>query len=367
MVGTKLGFHVTNRCQLNCDHCIRDPERGAVEIEPALLGHIVRQVKDTVGVSSVGLTGGEPTLHAQFDLIADELATAGVPWSFVSNGATMARTLSLLQASPERWRWFSGAKLSLDGADAATHDSIRDRGNFDHVLQAAALLAACGKEARFGVTLNRRNVDQIEQFGLLAGQMGVRSLSFSVTHPTGTMLDHTLRLTPEQLRRAWERIRRLAGMMSFEVSTAPGFPVGSLAAPCSTWTLEYLSVDVHGRLNLCCVHTDTPSEVSPPPDIAADLRYDSFAEAWPRLMSIISHTMSARVQDVASGAVGADEWMHSSCNWCLAYHKRPYWTADGVAGPHARRERWRGAWEAGYKPSHADALSHLPERPEPDA
>jgi MoaA/NifB/PqqE/SkfB family radical SAM enzyme len=344
MAAPRLGFHITNRCQLNCVHCIRDPERGAVELSPEHLENIVSQVKASLGVQDVGLTGGEPTLHARFADIADALARQQVPWSIVSNGATMERTVRMLNENSERWRWFRGAKLSLDGANAETHDAIREKGNFDRVLQAAALLLSSGKQARFAVTLNRRNIHQIEEFGLLAGQMGMTGIGFSVTHPTGTMMDQTLRVEPAQIRRAWEQIRRLSGMMRLEVSTAPGFPVAALAEPCSTFSLEYLSVDVHGRLNLCCVHSDSPSEVDPPPDIAGDLTHELFTDAWPRLLSIIHETMNARVKDVASGELDDKPWLHSPCNWCLAHHQRPHWTETGVSGPKARRERWRGAW-----------------------
>ena len=44
------------------------------------------------------------------------------------------------------------------------------------------------------ITLNARNVDEIEEMAMLAGQLGADKLAYNFTQPTGTFLDKSLHL-----------------------------------------------------------------------------------------------------------------------------------------------------------------------------
>jgi MoaA/NifB/PqqE/SkfB family radical SAM enzyme len=366
MSAVHLGFHITNRCQLNCDHCLRDPEKNSVELEPELIARIVDEVRKSVRLQSVTFTGGEPSLHARFGDVIDAVGRRAVPWQIVSNGATMHSVMAMLAAEPIWMDSFLGAALSLDGADEAVHDGIRGPGSFRQVLQAAAMLRAMGKRVRITTTINRRNQHQIQEFCLLAAQLGAESILFSVLYPNGTMLDRTLSMTPAEWLQARERIDSMRRIVNVGVKLSAGWPTGSPWEVCAPWRFEELHVDNYGRLNLCCVHSGTPYDgLSPvPPDVAGDLRKNSFLELWPQLVSIIQDLMQRRIAAIAAGSLS--EFDMQGCNWCLKSLGRPHWSSDGPAGPLARRERWTGAWTPGYKPSHVEAGMAAGEVPEQD-
>ena len=41
MSATWIAFHITDRCQLNCDHCLRDPGQKALDIELSLVERVL--------------------------------------------------------------------------------------------------------------------------------------------------------------------------------------------------------------------------------------------------------------------------------------------------------------------------------------
>jgi MoaA/NifB/PqqE/SkfB family radical SAM enzyme len=366
MSAVHLGFHITNRCQLNCDHCLRDPEKNAVELELELIARVVDEVRKSVRLQDVIFTGGEPTLHARFADVVDAVARRAIPWQIVSNGATMPRLMAMLAAEPTWMDSFLGAALSLDGADEAVHDAIRGPGSFQQVLQAASLLRAMGKRLRITTTINRRNQHQIQEFCLLAARLGAESILFATLYPTGTMLDRTLSMTPDEWRQARERIDSMRRIVNVGVRLGVGWPTGSAWEVCSPWKFEEFHVDIYGRLNLCCVHSGIPYDGNTPvpPDVAGDLRRETFLEAWPRLVTMIHELMQRRIAAMTSGTLSEQDMQ--GCNWCLKSLGRPHWTADGVGGPVARRERWTGAWTPGYKESHVEAGMIGPVTAQPD-
>lgn len=353
-----VGFHITNRCQLNCDHCLRDPELQAIELDPDLIARVLDRVQPLLGVRRVGLTGGEPTLHARFWDIIDRIADRGIPWHIVSNGALLPRMLPELHRRARRLETFHGAYLSLDGADAAVHDAIRGPGNFEAILQAASLLRAIDRAAELQFTVQRRNLHQLEALAMLGGELGVTAVHFAPLYATGTPLDASLRLSLDEQRLARDRIQRLQGMFRFPVTWSVGFPSDVPFQQCAAWQLDELHIDNHGRLNLCCIPSGMPVETAPgelPTDVAADLATTDFDEALGRLLDIIHRTRQARIEALARGEHRQNPLLALPCNWCLRHHGRPWWDAEGTEGPEAQRPRWRGAWALGSKPSHREA------------
>jgi hypothetical protein len=105
---------------------------------------------------------------------------------------------------------------------------------------------------------------------------------------------------------------------------------------------QQVHVDIEGRVNLCCMHSGIPSEKPEFSDVAADLGEVSLAEAHMSLIGVIHKAQTQRAAEIASG--DDDEWSHFPCNACMRSFGKPHWTDEGVGGPAAVRERWRGAW-----------------------
>src|SRR5690606_18589249 len=144
--------------------------------------------------------------------------------------------------------------LSLDGASDETHDSIRGAGQRREVLGAASVAVALG--VRFGLTMtvNARNLAEIEDLAAEAEALGAAWVRFGAMQATGTPLDLELRLEPAEWREADERVRSLAERLSIPVLTTAGWPSSSQSG-CEALRGETLHVDVRGRLTLCCLHS----------------------------------------------------------------------------------------------------------------
>src|SRR5438874_252897 len=111
-------FHVTDRCQLNCKHCLRDPAKSSHDIDLALVEKILDEAKQVYGCDHVGLTGGEPTLHPRFDELVEAIVKRDMTFHMVTNGIRFEqRVLKLADNDPRVKEAFTAVDFSLDGAD----------------------------------------------------------------------------------------------------------------------------------------------------------------------------------------------------------------------------------------------------------
>ncbi|UJR80433.1 radical SAM protein [Sandaracinus amylolyticus] len=332
----RVGFHLTDRCQLDCDHCLRDPGTQPVDLPLATIAAVLAEAATELGIRHASLTGGEPTLHPDFPAILDLVVAHGMRWDMVSNGRRFERVALWLDEAPARrdaCRWIA---LSLDGASDATHDSIRGAGQRREVLSAASVSVALGVPFGITTTIHARNVDEIEAIAAEAEALGAAWVRFGAMQATGTPLDDGLRLDPDAWRSVDARVRALRARVALPVLTTTGWPSADDApALCGPLRGETLHVDVHGRLTLCCLHSQVPHRGTDPSVVGdASRGLGALREA---LVEIQQNEILARSTD-ATGP-----WRDHQCNSCLRRFGRPHWSVDGRDGPDAERPRWRGA------------------------
>ncbi|PJA62762.1 MAG: SynChlorMet cassette radical SAM/SPASM protein ScmF, partial [Candidatus Portnoybacteria bacterium CG_4_9_14_3_um_filter_44_9] len=75
-----------------------------------------------LGLSSIKLTGGEPTLHPQFRELVTLIDEAGLDILIETNGTLIDNSMAQFLKSKSNVRFIS---VSLDGAIAETHDALR--------------------------------------------------------------------------------------------------------------------------------------------------------------------------------------------------------------------------------------------------
>lgn len=352
-----VAFHLTDRCQLDCQHCLRDPAQKPKDLPVGLVRKALHEARELYGTKQVALTGGEPTLHPEFPEIIDAIVDAGCSWHMVTNGRRFPQVLAMLRARPRRLGGLTAVNLSLDGADEATHDVIRGIGSFREVMTAASVCAASGIPFVLQMVLNAKNAHQIEAMGLLASQLGAKQVSFSMLQATGTHHDASLGMTARQWRDAKDRVDRMADVLRMPVATPEGFYQEQAFHVCEAFTSSQLHIDVEGRLNLCCQHAGIPAEGARS-DVVADLATTSLAEAHGRLLALIHEVQAERLRAIAKRELG--EWDHFPCNWCMKQFGKPHWTDEGAGGPDAKRERWRGAWAPEVKAAAAARGTEAP-------
>ena len=116
---------ITRGCNLRCRHCYVGARlQAGLQRQPAidvsLFRDLVGQAK-RLGVSYVKLSGGEPLLHPRIGEILKIAGREQIGVVLSTNGVLCTPSL-VKELSRIRLR---GVSVSLDGADAETHDSAR--------------------------------------------------------------------------------------------------------------------------------------------------------------------------------------------------------------------------------------------------
>jgi SynChlorMet cassette radical SAM/SPASM protein ScmF len=182
-------LYLSNSCNLACRHCWitprwvnGDPDPGDV-IDVEALQAAVKEAKP-LGLSSAKLTGGEPMLHPRFLEIVDLLSAEGLSLNIETNGTLLTAKVARHLKDESN---VSFVALSIDGADAETHDAFRNvEGAFDAALQGLDHLAEAGFEnVQVIMSVHRGNRDQIEDVARLAAAHGAVSLKVSPVTGTG--------------------------------------------------------------------------------------------------------------------------------------------------------------------------------------
>jgi MoaA/NifB/PqqE/SkfB family radical SAM enzyme len=334
----QIAFHLTDRCQLDCRHCLRDPGKRPLDLDPLLVDRVVGQTVRLYDCTHVGLTGGEPVLHPRLAEVVDAVVRHGATWHVVTSGNRFEVLLALLAAGARRREALRSVDLSLDGPRAEVHDAIRGPGSFREVMAAAARCKADEIPFSFQTTLHAVNVDTIEEVGLAASHLGARQLMFSLMQATGTEGDRELFLRPAALRAVRDRVVRLADALKLSVGMAEGFPLQERFHVCVAHTTETMHVDPRGRLSLCCQLSGTPGGDGS--DAVAELAEVDLVEGHRRVLELIHRSQARRLAEIAAGP--GDAWDRFPCNVCLRSFGKPYWTDDGAAGPAASRGRRTG-------------------------
>ena len=184
-----IQWHITNLCNLRCRHCYQDDfskknDLDWVEIEK-VYGHLLDTMREWGKTACIHLTGGEPLLKPElFPLLADlDRHPMVKELGIITNGLLldqeMMRRLS-------RFPKLKKIKISLDGGDAKTNDSIRQEGAFDKVMENLPLIEAAGRfEVLFMFTAMKRNFRSLSSLFKLCQTAGVDGLIIERFIPLG--------------------------------------------------------------------------------------------------------------------------------------------------------------------------------------
>lgn len=322
-----LGFALTQHCNLRCPHCIRDDVTTPLWLDPALVRRVIGDARTLFGEVRVSLTGGEPTIHPQWDEVIDGFAEDAVSYRFVSNGWHMRRLMpSLDRYAPAHVR------LSLSGGTAETHDTDRGRDSFRRVLLAVALLTSREIPTSLSLVIDRRDRHQLRLTADLAESLGCVALSYILPQPVPGSVARDSDLAPHE----WIDVRREVLALAAEPGRRTalqldyGAPSDEAEKVCDTFTRERVYVDAHGRLSLCCQLSEYGGGEG---DVIADLGRESLLDAWPRYLVALD-AQQARSRPSPDGgdafhafpcircarSMGKMEWIrpYSSSAWSAA-------------------------------------------------
>lgn len=211
-------YEVTRACDLACRHCRACAERQGDpdELNTGLAKRLIRQIAMFDKRPLLVLTGGDPLKRPDlFELIsharAMDLTVALTPSA--TSLATAAAISHLQRAGVSR------LAISLDGADAATHDAFRGvAGSFERTIQIMRIARALAMPMQINTTITRRNVDQIDRMAqLLAGEQIVMWSVFFLI-PIGRGIAEQ-RITGEQFEHVFERLWHHSAQQPYTIKT----------------------------------------------------------------------------------------------------------------------------------------------------
>ncbi|MGD0282377.1 MAG: SynChlorMet cassette radical SAM/SPASM protein ScmF [Dissulfurispiraceae bacterium] len=180
----QIYFYLTEGCNLCCRHCWISPKfqsegRTYPSLDFDLFRSIIVQGK-ALGLTGVKLTGGEPLLHPDIHRIIDYIRGEELRLTIETNGTLCTPGL----AGEIKKCKDPHVSVSLDGANAETHEYIRGVGGcFEAALQGLRNLAEEGLKPQVIMSIMNRNKDQIEEVVRLAESLGAGSVKFNIVQP----------------------------------------------------------------------------------------------------------------------------------------------------------------------------------------
>lgn len=330
-------LYMSTGCNLKCRHCWitprfvdGEPSPGDV-IDVDALREAVAEARP-LGLRNAKLTGGEPLLHPRYLEIVDMLTAEGLSLDMETNGTLMTADLARHLKDETNVSFIS---VSIDGADAGTHDAFRGvEGAYEAVLRGLDHLVDAGyKNSQVIMCVHRGNVDQMEDVVQLAVDHGTGSVKFSpvtnsgrgaAMHEQGEALGFDQRLALARYVREELRERFAVGMV---INTPPALtPIPELwrrrgrSGDCGVRRI--LGILGTGDIALCGIGRTIPELVY------GRLGQDSIREIWlthptllelrralddihsfPRICGQCTHAKTCRTGCVAQNYVDSQQLM----------------------------------------------------------
>jgi MoaA/NifB/PqqE/SkfB family radical SAM enzyme len=308
----RIVVELTNRCNLSCGHCYDERHAATGNLPLVVIDRVLDEGKQC-GIDHLSFTGGEPTLHPQFDEIVRRLCRAGYTFSLVTNGTLFPRLYSLFLTHRHSFR---GVTFSLDGATEQVHDRLRGNGSFRDVMRAAAICVYKDLPFTFNMVLTRQNRHQISGMVRLAARLGSGGLRFGHLMPTAATALRGLDLSPQERRRAEAEIWDLQKTAPLPVGMAPGYFSESPMFPCSPLELEEYNLDYRGNLTLCCHLSDYP-DAGAGTDRIASLHEMGLVQACDRFRQRVASYLADKESRIRQHRFS--ELDHFPCWYCVQY------------------------------------------------
>jgi radical SAM protein with 4Fe4S-binding SPASM domain len=218
-------WEVTKGCNLRCVHCRATATElsSPSDLPTAKALDIIDQIA-AMGNPILVLSGGEPLYRSDIFQLAQYATEKGLRVALATNGTLVTKEVARMIAD-------SGVKrvsISLDGADALTHDSFRGiPGAFEAALHGLRNLQQVGMSVQINMTIARHNADQLPRVLDMAKTVGADALHTFLLVPVGCGVDiaNDQMVPPEEYERMlnWFYDQSLEGGIELKATCAPHY------------------------------------------------------------------------------------------------------------------------------------------------
>jgi len=177
-------WNITNKCNLSCHHCYINAGPDAMRENELTTEESKAFIDDVaeMGVPLLLFTGGEPLIRPDFWELASHAKGKGLRTVISTNGTLITKDVAKrLQDIGIQY-----VGVSLDGADPATHDAIRNqKGAYEGAIQALKNCVEIGLKSGIRVTAHKSNFKEIPEMLEMALDLGVPRFCLYWLVPSG--------------------------------------------------------------------------------------------------------------------------------------------------------------------------------------
>jgi radical SAM protein len=211
-------YEVTLACDLVCKHCRASAQEtpAADELSTQQAMALLDQAASFPRRPNLVLTGGDPLKRGDLLMLIRHAAAAGLQVAMTPSATPLA-TFEAFERVREAGVHSLG--ISLDGADAATHDAFRGwEGSFARTLEMLANARKLQMAVQVNTTITRRNVQQIDAMADLLATQGIAMWSVFFLVPVGRGIEEE-RIAPQEYETVFEQLWRHAQRQPYAVKT----------------------------------------------------------------------------------------------------------------------------------------------------
>ena len=267
---------VTYRCPLHCAFCYNPVDFAAAgpELTTEEWLRVIRQAR-AMGAAQFGISGGEPMLRDDIEILVAEARQLGFYTNLITSGIGLtAPRLAALKAAR-----LDHIQLSFQDASREANDLITNTRTFELKQEVTRLTKAHGYPTVINCVLHAANIDHVGRIIEMAVELGAEYLELANTqyHGWGFLNRSALMPSAEQLRRAeavTEQWRARLGKQMKIFFVAPDYQESRPKKCMNGWGEVFLSVTPDGLALPCHTARMLPGFDFP------DVRKQDLASIW---------------------------------------------------------------------------------------
>jgi len=193
---------LTYKCPLQCPYCSNPVDFAnttGAELDTEHWLRILREARD-LGAAQLGLSGGEPIVRKDLEVIVAEAHKLGYYTNLITSGIGLSaeRVAGLKEAGLDH------IQVSFQASSGELNDWIAGTASFEHKLEMARAVKANGFPMVLCFVTHRENIDQVDDILSLATQLDADYVELATTQYYGWAFINrdVLMPTREQLEHA---------------------------------------------------------------------------------------------------------------------------------------------------------------------
>ena len=218
-------WEVTKGCNLRCIHCRATATELASPLDlPTDKALTIIDQLSAFANPILVLSGGAPLSRRDIFQLARYATDKGLRVALATNGTLVTREIAqkIVDAGVKR------VSISLDGADAETHDSFRGiPGAFDAAIKGFKNLKELGMPVQINMTIARHNAAQLPDVLNMVRGLGADALHTFLLVPVGCGVDiaESQMVPPEEYERIlnWFYDQSVVGGIELKATCAPHY------------------------------------------------------------------------------------------------------------------------------------------------